>query len=153
MIGHRGLYWWPLPDSRSSPDIPSGIGGAFSEAVTAAAAGCPRAAAAMARRTLEAICEDQGETTGTLQQRIAALKTAGKLHETLSDWATEVRLVGNVGAHFDPIKDVSLDEAKALCAFVQELLKFIYEMPAQLRRRRAIDTSSRVGSEASIAFT
>jgi hypothetical protein len=33
-------------------------------------------------------------------------------HPTLSDWAKEVRSVGNAGAHFDPLDDVSLADAR-----------------------------------------
>jgi hypothetical protein len=35
------------------------------------------------------------------------------LDGNLSDWAAEIRLTAN-GAHFDPIEDVSLDEANDL---------------------------------------
>ena len=82
--------------------MPPQIGSAFSEAFTALEAGCPRASAAMARRTLEAIAVDKGETQGTLDQRLRNLAATGVLHPSLADWTKEIRLVGNSGAHFDP---------------------------------------------------
>ena len=90
----------------------------------------------MARRTLEAITVDKGETTGILADRLKNLAAKGALVQTLADWAKEVRLVGNLGAHFDPIKNVSKDDAEQLVTFVRELLKYLYELPAELKRRR-----------------
>lgn len=134
---YRGLHWWPLPEAKRSPDVPSEIADAFAEAVTALRANCPRASAVMARRTLEAITADKGEIKGTLAERLNALGTRGILHPTLSDWAEEVRLVGNVGAHFDPIQQVSIEDSRQLTDFTRELLKYLYELPAELGRRRS----------------
>jgi hypothetical protein len=90
----------------------------------------------MARRTLEAITVDKGETTGVLADRLKKLASNGTLLPTLADWAKEVRLVGNAGAHFDPINSVSKKDAEDLIAFVRELLRYLYELPADLARRK-----------------
>jgi len=135
-VSQRGFHWWPLPEAKQSPDVPPEIASAFAEAATALAANCPRASAVMARRTLEAITIDQGVTTGTLYERLKTLASSGTLLATLADWSKEVRLIGNVGAHFDPIVTVSLDDARHLVAFVQELLRYLYELPAELNQRR-----------------
>lgn len=137
LISFRGFHWWPLPDTELSSDIPVEIASAFAEAVTALAANCPRAAGVMARRTLEAIAADKGETQGVLADRLKSLATKGVLQPTLADWAKEVRLVGNVGAHFDPIKQISKDDAQQLISFIRELMRYLYELPADLSRRRA----------------
>jgi hypothetical protein len=42
------------------------------------------------------------------------LAARGLLLPTLADWAKEVRLVGNIGAHFDPMDTVSKDDAEKL---------------------------------------
>ena len=91
----------------------------------------------MARRTLEAIAAEQGETKGTLAQQLSNMSSKGSLHPTLADWAKEVRLVGNAGAHFDPINSVSVDDARQLIDFIRELSKFIYVLPSELNDRRA----------------
>jgi hypothetical protein len=90
----------------------------------------------MARRTLEAICAEQGISERTLSQSVAALVASGKLVPSLADWAKEVRLVGNKGAHFDPLEDVATEDVTQLLSFLVELLKFTYELPAELKRRR-----------------
>lgn len=136
VITWRGMHWWPLPDAGVSKDIPSEIASAFSEASRSLLGQCPRAAAVMARRTLEAVADQHSAAGPNLAARLEWLASHGKLHSTLADWAKEVRLVGNRGAHFDPIQDVSLEDARDLVAFVRELLKYLYELPADLARRR-----------------
>ena len=91
----------------------------------------------MARRTLEAIAVDKGETTGTLAERLRSMSSKGLLHPTLADWTKEVRLIGNLGAHFDPINKVSQDDARQLIDFIRELAKFLYVLPFELNQRRA----------------
>ena len=136
VITWRGFHWWPLPGTSLHKAVPGAVRGAFEEAVTALAANCPRAAAVMARRTLEAITTDKGELTGTLAQRLNTLGNKGLLHPTLAEWTKEVRLIGNVGAHFDPIDDVTKEDAQQLVEFIRELAKFLYELPFELNERR-----------------
>lgn len=135
-ISWKGFHWWPLVGASLHKAVPVSISSAFNEAVLALSANCPRAAAVMARRTLEAIATDKGEANGTLAQRLSNLSTKGLLHETLADWAKEVRLIGNAGAHFDPINDVSLDDARQLIDFIREMAKFLYVLPYELNERR-----------------
>jgi len=90
----------------------------------------------MARRTLEAVAADKGEDQGRLADRLARLAQTGVLQPNLADWAKEVRLVGNVGAHFDPLEPISMEDAQDLVSFVRELLKYLYGLPADLAKRR-----------------
>jgi len=138
VISYRGIHWWPIPEARLSPDIPDEISGAFFEAVTTLMAKCPRASAVMTRRTLEAITVDKGETKGTLADRLDTMGANGILPPTLSDWGKEVRLIGNAGAHFDPISKITIEDAQQMVNFVRELLKYLYELPAELKKRRSL---------------
>jgi hypothetical protein len=137
IVSFRGIHWWPLPEAKLSPDVPANIASVFTEEVLTLSANCPRASAVMSRRTLEAITVEKGETKGSLAERLGNLGTKGILHPTLSEWAKEVRLVGNAGAHFDPIEKVTIDDARQLVNFIRELLKFLYELPAELQKRRS----------------
>jgi hypothetical protein len=136
-ISWKGFHWWPLVGALLHKAVPAPIASAFHEAVLALSANCPRAAAVMARRTLEAIATDKGETTGALAQRLSNLSSKGLLHATLAEWAKEVRLIGNAGAHFDPINEVSADDARQLVNFIRELAKFLYVLPYELNEHRA----------------
>lgn len=137
VVSYRGIHWWPLPEVNLSTDVPGDISNVFGEAATTLAANCPRASVVMSRRTLEAITVEKGETNGTLAERLNILHSKGVLLPTLADWAKEVRLIGNKGAHFDPIQTVTLEDAKQLLSFVRELLKYLYELPAEIDRRRS----------------
>jgi len=136
-IWSKGFHWWPLAGGTLHGAVPAAIAGAYNEAALALSANCPRAAAVMARRTLEAIATDKGETSGDLAKRLANMAAKGLLHPTLTDWSKEVRLMGNIGAHFDPINDVSPEDARQLIDFIRELAKFLYVLPFELNARRA----------------
>lgn len=141
-VTYRGIHWWPLPQAAVSPAVPTEITEAFSEAITCLSAQAPRAAAAMARRTLEAITVNQGETKGVLADRLKALATRNLLQPNLADWAKEVRLIGNTGAHFDLLEQVTLEDAKDLINFIRELVRYLYELPADLDKRRKARTTT-----------
>lgn len=135
-VHFRGFHSWPLPEIALPEDVPVAIADAFAEASLALAAGCPRAAAVMARRTLEVVVTEHGESVGPLKTRIDLLVGKGALPTALGEWATEVRLAGNVGAHFDPLETVDPENAREVLAFLREMLRYLYEVPAQIARRR-----------------
>ncbi|MDP9367890.1 MAG: DUF4145 domain-containing protein [Chloroflexota bacterium] len=91
----------------------------------------------MFRRALESVCVDKGETTGRLVDRLKRLATSGVLLPDLADWATEVRQIGNAGAHIIPDTPVEMEDAHQLQGFTRELLRYLYELPAELKRRRS----------------
>ena len=132
----RGIYWWPLPYSKLSEDVPRNIAEIFAEAATTYYAKAPRATAVMLRRTIEAIVVHFGEDHGTLAQRLQKLSDKSILQPSLAEWVKEIRLVGNQSAHFDPAEIVSMDDTIQLMSFVQELMKYLFILPAELQRRR-----------------
>ena len=136
-VSWKGFHWWPLAGAQLHQAVPAEIQSAYNEAVLALAANCPRAAAVMARRTLEAVAVDKGEATGPLASRLNSLATKGLLHPSLVEWVKEVRLVGNSGAHYDPIDVVVIEDAQQLITFIRELLSFLYVLPWELNARRA----------------
>ena len=135
-INYRGLFWWPFQGMNLSSDIPTEIQKTLQEAKITFSAQCYRASAVMSRRTLEAITVNKGESEGVLAKRIKNLITKGILDKNLGDWATEIRLIGNSGAHFDPINNVEKEDANQIILFIEELIKYVYIMPAEIARRR-----------------
>ncbi len=135
-ISFRGVSWWPLQQSNLSKDIPDEIIDIFSEATTTYYAKAPRATAVMLRRTVEAITAHFGEDKGNLAHRLQVLKDKNILQPSLSEWAKEIRLIGNQGAHYDPANKVTMEDAKQLMNFVEELMKYLFVLPAELNRRR-----------------
>jgi hypothetical protein len=135
-ITWKGLFWWPFSDMNISSEIPLDISKILLEAKIAYSVQCYRASAVMSRRTLEAITVEKGEANGILAKRIENLKAKGILDKNLTDWSTEIRLIGNTGAHFDPISDVAKTDANQIILFIEELIKYVYIMPAEIAKRR-----------------
>jgi uncharacterized protein DUF4145 len=142
-ITWRGVHWWPPPGSANLDDaIPEGLRDSYAEAMRALSARAPRAAAVMLRRTVEGIVMESGSTEAqkALGRNLAAgLRVMADEHgldANLAQWAAEVRLTANIGAHYDPLEDVSDGEATDLARLTRQLLHYLYEMPAQLKRAR-----------------
>jgi hypothetical protein len=109
----------------------------------------PRAAAVMFRRTLEAVVRSSGSANAveTLDKKnlAAALSVMAAEHTldpALAQWAKELRLVGNLGGHFDPLDDVQMDEAEEMSRLARGLFTYLYEMPAKLARSRATGSTT-----------
>jgi hypothetical protein len=138
---YEGLHWLPaLGATDLDPDVPEPVRSAFSEGMRALSANCPRAAAVMFRGTLTAIVRDKGgeaaQKAPTLYQQLKAMEQEGTLHPSLVDWAAEIRLVGNAGAHFDELEPVEQAESSALARLCRLLITMAYETPASIRRAR-----------------
>jgi hypothetical protein len=95
----------------------------------------------MFRGMLAEVVKDKGSDAAkkqpTLQKQLDALANEGMLHPSLVEWAAEIRLVGNAGAHPDPLDEVDLDEASHLAQLCRRLIDVVYETPARIRRARA----------------
>lgn len=71
---------------------------------------------------------------GNLATKIDKLVQEGKLSADLGDWAHEVRLIGNEGAH-DP--EVNREDLTALREFTDAVLRYAISLPAEIATRRA----------------
>lgn len=81
--------------------------------------------------------ESAGSLPVTFDHEVYAAGPGGSREPLLIDRVTSlVRLAGNIGAHFDPMKPMSKENAQELLNFLRELLRYLYELPAELARRR-----------------
>jgi Domain of unknown function (DUF4145) len=140
-IAWQGFHWWPAPGAADlDPDIPEPVSSAFSEGMRALSANCPRAAAVMFRGMLAAVVRDQAsedaQRAPNLYQQLKAMEQEGTLYPSLVEWAAEIRLVGNAGAHPDQLEPVDQVEAADLARLCRHLLTMVYETPARIRRAR-----------------
>jgi hypothetical protein len=143
-INYRGVWWWPPPGVADlDAFIPEEIADAYREGIRAMWAQAPRAAAVMFRRTLEAIVKTSGSPAAqaaanqkNLASGLTVMADEGALDRNLADWANEIRVVANSGAHFDLVDDVTSEEAENLSRLIRELLRYLYEMPARITRTR-----------------
>ena len=74
-----------------------------------------------------------------LHLQIDEMAKKGLITEPLRQWAHEVRLGGNDGAHPDKdgLKDVSPQDADEIIEFTTQFLHHVYVMPAALAARQA----------------
>lgn len=143
-VEYTGIHWWPPPGSaKLDASIPADLASAFREGMRCLGAAAPHAAAVMYRRTIEGIVRDKGSEKAIKQLENSdlpgALKIMAKEHDldpTLADWADEVRGLGNVGGHFDPLEEVNMEQGADLSHLVRQILRYKYEEPARRQRLR-----------------
>jgi hypothetical protein len=138
----RGVLWWPVPGAADlDPEIPEPVASAFSEGMRALSVNCPRAAAVMFRAMLAAIVRDKGsegaQQAGGLYKQLKKMAEEQSLHPTMVEWAAEVRLVGDAGAHPEALDPVTPAEARDLARLCRQFLAVVYETPARIRRARS----------------
>ena len=89
---------------------------------------------ASCRRILEMALVELGAEGETLFKKIKNLQANGTLTNVLADWAHQIRLIGNEGAH---VGDPSEKEAGEMVDFIKVFLEYGFVLPhriAELRR-------------------
>lgn len=113
------------------PKLPEDIEKLYREARNCAAASCYTAAVLVARKLLMNIAVAQGAAPG-LQfiAYVEHLADAGFIPPNGKGWVDHIRKKGNEATH--EIRLMSVDDATDLIAFLEMLLKFIYEFPSRV---------------------
>ncbi len=134
--------------------VPAPIKKDLEESLLCVSVGAFRAAATMARRAVQNICLERGapatrevkdgEKTKSLKNDLA--RQIDWLHEQriitteLKDWAHEVRVVGNAGAHPGDAEDkveVTEEDAQNVIELAEALCSTLYIKPKLYRDRHA----------------
>lgn len=131
---------YPLgkPNDDVAQEVPTDIRSDFSEALRCKWINAYKACVVMCRRSIQASVIALGAPDDTLVKQIDTLFKAGKITEPLKDFAHEIRLTGNDGAHPDKdgLKDVVEKDADDIIEFTKEYLHHVYVMPAKLAARK-----------------
>ncbi|MFD6335818.1 DUF4145 domain-containing protein [Streptomyces sp. NPDC060131] len=135
---------WPEQLRPLSIHVPQSLRREHEEARQCFKAKAYTATAVMVRRTLEGVCSDQGVSGANgrskrLVQMLEQLKNDGKIDGRLLEWAQELRVLGNEGAHFTGT-GVSREDAADGLALAEALLDYLYVLAAQFeafKTRRA----------------
>ncbi|MEU9833698.1 DUF4145 domain-containing protein [Streptosporangium sp. NPDC048047] len=143
----RTIARWPVASTGHLlyPDVPEGIADLAREAHACLEAGATRAAALMARSTVEAVAKDKGITSGSLMQKIDQLHRSGHISQLIAEAAHEIRFAGNEAAHgpldMDP---VSREDSEAINRLMDKILERVYHEPAEIeyiRMKRTLGPS------------
>jgi hypothetical protein len=142
---------YPAFEPRKEPVYPAIVSKAFFEAQLCASVRAWNAAAVMVRRAVEEACKEQGASAKlNLEKKIDDLAARHVITPSLQNWAHEVRLIGNDGAHGDKgitsedraaspedlLADVTEEDCDDAIAFAESLFEYLYVMPAKLSQRR-----------------
>jgi hypothetical protein len=90
----------------------------------------------MARRAIQGMCIDLGAPDKKLVEQIDWLEERRLITPQMRDVAHRIRLGGNTGAHPDKdgLNDVDEPEAKALLEFLDDFIRFTYEIRGRLEK-------------------
>lgn len=124
-------------------DVPENIARDATEAHVCNSVQAYRAAVAMARRALQATAQAKGAPDKRLVEQVDWMADQGILTGHMKDVGHRIRLGGNLGAHPDKdgLLDVTAQDAQAILAFMEDVLHFVYEVPARLERTAPRDSS------------
>ena len=111
--------------------VPVVIAGIYGEAARIKEL-APNAFAVQIRRALEAVCEDRGAKSGTLQKMLKDLSERGEIPSVLAQVSDALRLLGNIGAHgiaesIKPWQVYTIDD------FFRAIVEYVYIAPSKLQ--------------------
>jgi hypothetical protein len=143
--GSGGLHGYRLfPPSlkrgQRAPDHwPAQVGRAWVQAHNSIDTKSWDAAAAMAGRALQAATRGHFEAKqSTLEKEIDELGRKGILPAPMVEWAHEIRLMRNIGAHPDPVElEVEAADAKDIVKFMDYFLVYSFDLPKEIADYRA----------------
>ena len=136
----KAFYPLGRPSDDVDTAVPKEIAEDFREALRCKWVEARKATVTMCRRSIQTSCLAQGaDKRKKLVGQIDELAAKGLITEPLRQFAHEVRLEGNDGAHPNPdgLENVSPKDADDIIEFTREYLHHVYVMPAKLAARKS----------------
>ncbi len=124
---------------QDSDDIPERVLADYKEALKCKSIGANRASCSMFRRALQSSLIELG--ADSKKDLIEQINSLDSLPKDLKDWAHQIRILGNWGAHPDKdnLKDVDEDDTSEVHDFVSKFFVYTFIMPTKVatsRKRR-----------------
>ena len=139
-------WYYPTTLTRPDyPDVPEDVAQDAREAHQCLSVGAWRAAVVMARRALQSTAYDKGAPGDRLLDQIDWLEEERVISPQMKGVAHRIRLSGNVGAHPDQdgLADIHEKEPRAVVGFLDDFLRYVYEIPARLAAMEAENDPNR----------
>lgn len=83
-------------------------------------------------RVLEIVCQEQGVTGHSLQQKLRALASEGIIPAQLAEMTDHMRQLRNIGAHAE-LGELTQDDIRILDSLCEAVLEYVYSAPLLLR--------------------
>lgn len=128
-------HQYPIPSVSSHLAILLSVRLATIEAEKCFFAGAYNACGVMTRRAIHCVCKDKGAKGKGLFDQLKNLRDEHVITPSLWEWAEEIRVAGKIGAHPE-WGDLTREDAEHALKFLQETLKHVYVMPADLAAKR-----------------
>lgn len=130
---------YPKRTPKPHKSIPRQVADDYVDAITCFDIGAWKASVVMCRRALQGSMIEKGAKKDKLWEQIDELYEQEIITKSIKDWAHEIRLTGNIGAHPDKdgLEDVTKEDAKELIDFMEEYLNYVYVMPSKVAAKRA----------------
>lgn len=143
---------WPAPPRALAETVPEVLRREHFEARTCFKSKAYTATVVMVRRTLEGVCAQHGINKKPLYKAFEEMKSVGLIEGRLLEWAQELRVLGNEGAHFTG-KPVTRQDASDAVALAEALLDYLYVFNEQFlqfkeRRKKVAEMADKVAQTA-----
>ena len=137
-IGLELVDQYPKRIPKFHESIPRQVADDYIEAIKCFDISSWKASVVMCRRALQGSVIDKGAKKDKLWEQIDELYDQQIITKGIKDWAHEIRLTGNIGAHPDKdgLEDVTQEDAKELIDFMEEYLNYVYIMPSKVAAKR-----------------
>jgi hypothetical protein len=123
-------------DDKFTEFVPKEVISDYEEGLRCLSSNSPKAAVSMFRRSLQDSLLNLGADENL--DLIAQIKAVSKLTDDIKDWAHNIRIFGNWGAHpqKDLLKDADMEKAQEVREFIEEFFNYVYVMPGKVAAAR-----------------
>lgn len=127
--------------------VPNDILEDFREGVISLNNKCFKASVSMFRRALQSALLNLGAKPD--EDLIIQIKNIGSLTKDIKDWAHNIRIFGNWGAHpqDDNLKEVDEKIANEGRMFIEEFFNYVYLMPSRVEKARNVNKPKEIKEE------
>lgn len=124
------------PSDKYVQFVPEAVIDDYTEGLVCLSNGANKASVSMFRRAIQNSMIEKGadEKLDLIDQ----IKNVGTLTKDIKDWAHNIRIFGNWGAHpqDDMLHDITPELAKEVKDFVDEFMNYVYVMPGKVAAAR-----------------
>jgi hypothetical protein len=116
--------------------VPKDVLDDFEEGAKSIKNGCLKAGVSMFRRSLQSALINLGADESL--ELVDQIKNQSGLTQDIKDWAHNIRILGNWGAHpqTDNLKDIDLKLAEETQSFLEQFFNYVYLMPSMVANAR-----------------
>jgi hypothetical protein len=125
------------PSEKFNEHVPAEVLSDYAEGLICLSTGADRASVSMFRRAMQNAMINLGADQEL--DLINQIKSVPTLTKDIKDWAHNVRIFGNWGAHpqDDMLKDVTPELAQEVKELLEEFMNYVYVMPGKVAATRA----------------